>query len=216
MADSPGLTGELASLQGLIVDVDGRPVLGAEIYAYDSPNVKRPTDFVSNRTAADGAYRLQLPVGSYWLVAVYRHQGGRFGPLAIDDKHSGDPMAVDLTNRRQLTLDFTVADLREAARRHQRKSADLVRVDGRIVDQEDRPLPMAYVVADRRAEIGGMPRYISAWTDSTGRYSLYLPAGTFYLGAAIGFPPESGYTLSKELVVKEDMTGVDIAISDLR
>lgn len=211
-----GQAGELASLQGVIVDVDGQAVGGAEVYAYDSPNVKRPADFVSNRTAVDGSYRLQLPAGSYWLVAIYRHQGGRFGPLAIDDRHSGEPVAVDLISGRQLNIDFTVADLREAASQHHKKSADLVMVEGMIVDPAGRPLSLAYVMADRRPEIGGVPHYISTWTDSTGRYTLYLPAGRFYFGAATRFPPENGYILPKEVVVEEKTTGVDIAISGNR
>jgi len=45
--------------RGQIVDTANNPVAGAEVYVFDSANVKRPADFISNRTGADGYFRVE-------------------------------------------------------------------------------------------------------------------------------------------------------------
>ena len=37
---------EPAVLEGMIFDIDEKPVASAEIYIFDSPDVKRPADFI--------------------------------------------------------------------------------------------------------------------------------------------------------------------------
>ena len=43
--------GQTGFLEGRILDISEQPVKSAEIYVFDSPDVKRPADFISNRTA---------------------------------------------------------------------------------------------------------------------------------------------------------------------
>lgn len=188
---SPLLAVETTVLKGVILDVAGQPVANAEVFAYDSPNVKRPGDFISNRSAADGRYRVVLPAGRYWLVARYRQSGARFGPLTPADKHSGDPLRMDLAAGSEQELNFVVADLREAALLNDKKREDYVRVSGRVVDEQGRPIAMAYAMAGRSVNLNEVPEYISGWTDEQGRYTLFVPGGEFYVGAAAAFPPLS-------------------------
>lgn len=176
-------------LHGTISDVDGKPVAGAEVALYRSKNVKKPADFASNRTAGDGVYSVALPSGQYFAVAVLRKGEKRFGPLDLGDRHSGEAVEITVGPDEELKHDFTVMDLREAARQNQKKNSALVRLSGRILDKDGQPLAMAYAMAERGERFKDLPTYISAWSDSSGTYLLFLPKGRFYVGAATAFPP---------------------------
>ncbi len=210
----PVLAGQVFILNGVVSEVDGQPVKGADVLAYHSKNVKKPADFSSNRTGSDGTYKLALPAGHYWLVAIYRHDGRKFGPLGLEDKHSGSAMEIDVGADEDLELDFTVMGLRDAAKNQQKRNISLVRVSGKIVDEDGDPIAMAYVMADNVKQFKEMPKYISAWTTKDGKYSLYMPKGSFYLGAAYGFPPNADYILSHELILTSDKDDADIILPD--
>jgi hypothetical protein len=199
-------------LKGMILDIAEQPVQNAEIYIFDSPDVKRPADFISNRTGEDGLYRVQLPPGNYWAVAILRQGGGRFGPLAYGDKHSGEAVAFEVGAGVKRSMDFVVVNLREAARKHQKKSADLIRVTGKLQHESGSPAQMAYAMAHKMEQFGILPDYISVWTDEKGEYTLYLPPGRYYLGASLGFPPKHGYTLELDQQFIEDTDNVDLVV----
>lgn len=204
--------GQAGFLEGRIIDISEEPVKTAEVYVFDSPDVKRPADFISNRTAEDGRYRVQLPAGNYWAVAIFRQDGGRFGPLGASDKHSGDPVAFEIADGVSRSMDFMVMNLREAARKHQKKSDELIKVTGRVVNQAGTPVKMAYAMAHRLQQFGNLPDYISVWTDEQGEYTLYLPPGRYFLGASVGFPPEHGYNLYLDQQFMRDTEKVDLVV----
>lgn len=199
-------------LRGQIVDTANRPVAGAEVYIFDSANVKRPADFISNRTGSDGFYRVAMPSGHYWSMAILRTSGASFGPLAKEDKHSGEPLEID-SAAIELIKDFTVMDLREAARANQKRSESVVKITGHIFDSDGLPVAMAYAFADPRQKSGTIPNYISAWTETDGSYILYLPAGKIFIGANKDFPPPSDYLMTKEVNFKIDTEDVDLVIN---
>lgn len=203
-----------ATLSGRVNDINGKPVAGAEVYVFRSNNVKRPADFISPKTAAAGSYAVKLPTGKYWATAVSRVNNVRFGPLAAGDKHSGEAVSFEVSDNGSEHLDFTVLNLREAARRDQKKSDTLLKVSGRIINQDKKPVSMAYVMADKRPRVAQLPQYFSAWTDTNGLFTMYLPNGTFYLGAATGFPLENDYLLKNEILLEKDISGLEIYIED--
>lgn len=204
--------GQTGVLEGKIVDIGEAPVSGAEIYVFDSPDVKRPADFISNRTSEDGKYRVQLPAGNYWAVAIYRQGGARFGPLGSNDKHSGDPVAFEIAAGGARSMDLKVMNLREAARKHQKRNAELIKVTGIIVNESGIPVEMAYAMAHRTKQFGNLPDYVSAWTDETGEYALYLEPGSYFLGASVGFPPGNGYNLRLDQQFSGDTEKVDLVV----
>lgn len=211
---APSLASDNFIFRGQVVDTANNPVSGAEVYVFDSVNVKRPADFISNRTAVDGYYRVELPAGHYWTMAVKRSSGATFGPLGKDDKHSGEPVDISPDGKKDLIRDFTVMDLREAARANRKRSASVFRISGRIFNKEGRPVKMAYVIADKKRQPIEMPRYFSTWTGEDGLYVLYLPEGSFFMGAFRDFPPTSDYIDLKEVGFKGDTEGNDLVLPE--
>jgi hypothetical protein len=199
------------TLTGKVRDAKGRPVAGAEVFIYNTPQVKRTADFISPQTDKNGVYAIVLPAGTYWAVARSRKGGERFGPLMPGDKHSGDPVEIDCKSQ-QLNMDFTVLDLKEAAGLMGKKTMrqDCFRIQGRILDRDGKPVPSAYAMANRDRPMSEIPDYLSAWTDEEGRYTLYLPAGAYRLGYATAFPPGSRRDGTTRITVKGDRNGVDI------
>ena len=196
--------------RGQIVDTANNPVAGAEVYVFDSNKVKRPADFISNRTVTDGFFKVELPQGHYWVMAIMRVSGGSFGPLGKDDKHSGEPIEIGSAGKAELIKDFTVMDLREAARANQKRSETVYKISGRILNAAGLPVTMAYALADSHRQLGDVPRYLSTWTESDGRYVLFLPKGKYYIGGAKDFPLKSDYIPSKEVDFTKDTEGVDL------
>jgi hypothetical protein len=69
----PGIT----AIEGTIVDEAGKPVTGALVFAFLSPNMVGKPLFVSEKTGADGAFLLRVGGGgSYFLKARDIYGGG--------------------------------------------------------------------------------------------------------------------------------------------
>ena len=202
-------------LRGRVIDIMTQPVAGAEVYLYDSRQVKRPADFISQKTKTDGAYRLTVPPGVYWAVAIVRQTDSSFGPLQVGDKHSGEPLILDLKDKKIKEMDFTVMDLRDAVRHSRKRGEELFEIQGRILDTDENPVAMAYVLADSSSTPAtDIPQYLSAWTDIEGNYTMFLPAGEFYLGTSTLMPPPPKEELSHFIEVVGDMQGVDLVLQN--
>jgi len=181
-------TAGAALIRGRVVDVDGWPLAGVKLFVYDSANVRRPATFISPPSAADGTAAITVPPGMYRVVARIKKDDS-YGPLMPGDKHSGEPAVMDLTTEAELEQEFTVADIRDLGRRRQAIAVDSVKLSGRVLDSEGKPVANAYVFASATRETGPMPDYISAWTGGDGRYALIVPAASrYYVGSATRFP----------------------------
>lgn len=194
---------ERALLKGTVLDIKAMPVEGAEIFIYDSPDVRRPADFISAGTVKDGSFQMDLPAGIYWAVARIR-SGDQFGPLMPGDKHSGDPVEIELAPGEELVQDFTVVDIRETSRLKKKTREDYVKIKGRVLDINNIPVEKAYVIANKNKECPAIPDYLSAWTDNKGHYTLYIPKGRYYIGYATSFPPEQDCRVHSEAVFDAD------------
>ena len=208
----PALAASEAYLVGTVRDLTDAPVADAEVFIYSSTNVRRPADFISPKTDAHGAYRLQLPAGTYWAVARVR-KGERFGPLALDYRHSGEPVQVFVGDAPEVRLDFTVADLREEAQRRNKSLSELIPVRGRIVDASGKGVAHAYVFAAKVAPTVAIPAFISPWSDESGNFTLQLPPGEFDLGATREFPPSAKPHQMRHLRVEKDKLPVAIDLT---
>jgi len=199
-------------LQGQVSDVDGRAVEGARVFAYDDADVRRPANFISGTTDAKGSFRMTLVPGKYWLVARLK-KGEEYGPLMPGDKHSGEPMVLDIASGRETSANFTVADLREARKLHARDRERPLKITGRIIDVSGAPVAKAYAVAHGSSTIEGIPDYLSAWVDAEGRYTMFVPPGTYFIGSASVFPPGRNYFLQGKITADSDRAGLDIIVT---
>jgi hypothetical protein len=186
-------------LSGKILDDAGNPVKGCEVFVYDSPRTRRAADFISPRSDAAGRYLVEIPAGKYWLVARLRDAAAN-GPFAGVQKHSGEATELDATAGTEETVDFTVAEVRALARRQRRPADEFLKVEGRVLDGAGNPLPHAYVYALKDGNVSGLPDYLSYLTEEDGLYVLQLPPGSYCLGGATSFPPETGSECRKELL----------------
>jgi len=180
---------ENAIFSGRVVDVEQEPVAGVEIFVYDTDNTRRPADFISPPTDTSGEFHILLPPGEYFTVARLRHGQQRFGPLLPGDKHSGAPLEIELAAGETIEEEFVVADLEETSLLAVKVDTSFIRVEGILQTAEGEPVANAYAVASSQETLRRIPDYVSAWTDSSGRYVLFLPEGTYFLGGAHTFPP---------------------------
>jgi len=206
-----GIASDNLVLAGQVVDLEGKPVQGAELFAYQTPQVRRPADFISRGTGSDGHYRIELPAGKYWLVARQR-AGARFGPLVTGGRHSGEAREVEGEAGEEISLDFTVADIREMAAQTPRGESDFQSVEGRILDRHGKPVAGAYAFARGEGGDEGVPEFVSAYSGATGSYNLQLPPGSYRIGAAREFPPGNGVVYAPLVVGEAAAVSKDLAI----
>ena len=194
-----------------VLDLKGVPVEGAEVFVYDTTEVKRPADFISAKTRKDGGFLLDLPAGTYWVVARLR-SGETYGPLKPGDKHSGDPVKIELAPDEVLEQNFIVVDIRETARLKKKTREDYVSIRGKILDRNNIPVGKVYVIANKDKKCSGIPDYLSAWTDRTGSFTLYVPRGKYFIGYASSFPPGQDCVIQSEEVFNADVVDFVIII----
>jgi hypothetical protein len=194
-----GWAQETFTLHGRVTDREGKGVAGAEVALYTTPDVRRPVDFITPPTIANGSYAIALPPGEYWAVARKR-QSGRFGPLQPTDQHSGAPAEIAGKSGEKVTADFTVASIREMGEERQPPEEETVRLRARVIDNEGAPVANAYLYARREEAKGGIPDFVSPAADHSGVSILLLPPGKYFIGADLAFPPREGADLQEVTV----------------
>jgi hypothetical protein len=202
---------ENGTLAGLVTDVSGTPVAGAEVSVYRTDNTRRPADY-NGPTDRDGRFRVILPPGQYWAVARLREGKEKFGPLLPGDKHSGAPVEIELLPGEEAEEEFVVADLEETFRLVVKYDTSFVRAEGILMTRDGKPVADAYAFANRHEGMKRIPDYVSAWTDSSGRYALFLPPGTYYFGMALEFPPGLEQKHYMQVSVDSDRKNINIVI----
>jgi len=215
LSSSNAVPVEKVILKGRVTDVKGKAVKGAEIFIYNTPDTRRPADFISVRTGIYGGFSITLTPGGYWAVARLR-SGEKYGPLMIGDKHSGEPVKVEINSDEELEQDFTVYNIKEAARLVKKTREDYMKISGKTVDKKGAPAKNLYVFANRESVLNELPDYISPWTDEYGEYTLYLPAGKYFIGYSSEFPPGLQYRIYRELLIENDNDGFNIVIDPFK
>lgn len=192
---------ETIVISGTITALSGEPLAGAEVYLYASANTRKPADFISPKSSLAGAYRMVVPRAKYRAIARLK-KGERYGPLMPGDRHSGEPVSIVPDDERELTLDFTIADMQELAQRRTKGREELAEIAGTVTTPSG-TLPSVYVYARTGRLAAGLPEYFSGWVDAAGRYRLRLPPGTYLLGLATEFPPAGQGSLQEVTLTAE-------------
>lgn len=200
------------TFSGQVMDVYQNPVAGVEIFVYNSSNIRRPANYISAPTNKSGEFRITLPPGHYWTVARLRMGKERFGPLQPGDKHSGALLEIDILSQENVSEEFIVADLEETSRLAVKFDTSFIQVEGLLLTKNGQPVANAYAFANLNPTMKRIPDYISASTDSSGRYILFLPPGTYYLGLALEFPPDSKTQYTQKFSVDSNTKNVDTII----
>lgn len=92
-------------IEGIVTDATGAPVEGAVIYAYVDPDIQDKARFVSERTAKDGKFVLNVnDTGSYYLRVRGEYGGGapKEGEI-VNINNPKEQIAVTLKKGEKLT-----------------------------------------------------------------------------------------------------------------
>lgn len=180
-----GITGQVT------VKGDNRPLEQAyvNIYADTMSNLLGPSQFLSRPTDTNGRYSVNVPPGTYYIVARKRMTGEATGPISPGDFYSEHQRIVTRVEPGKLSVvDLSVAAMR-APMFFKREVVDHetdTGIHGRLVDKSGQPVPGGFAMAYVDPDMKRLPDYASTLSDADGRFTIYLPAaGTFYLAARI-------------------------------
>ena len=186
--------GDKGGVEGAVT-FNGAPLDGVVLYVYlDTKDLFRGMGYyMSPPTGVDGAYKMKMSEGTYYILARKRmggmlagplHEGDYFGYLDINPVvvHKGRTVHADIP---------LVKKVEKAAPGGQGRS--LLR--GVIKDGSGRPVSGMYACIYRGKDMLNRPAYISRPTGPDGVFELEVPVGgLYYLAArnAIGGPLDPG------------------------
>lgn len=186
--DGDGITGVVGQI---VNKTDGTPVAGAYVNIYPDTlsNLLGPSQFISSPTGSDGRYTVEVPAGTFYVVARKRTSGDPSGPLSKGDLYSEHQRVITTVVDGKLSVvDLTVAPVKapmffKKAMTEQETSTG---IRGRLIDATGKPVPGSFAVAYTDADVKRLPDYASTLSDGQGRFVIYLPeAGDYYLGARV-------------------------------
>lgn len=185
--DAGGQTG----IKGMVYFKDGgQPVSTAFVNIYPDviSNLLGPSQFISAPTGADGSYMIDVPPGTYFVVARKRSSGSPTGPLSPGDYFSEHQRIVTRVIDGKMSLvNLGLAPMKAPMFfKKVTEATSNTGVRGILTDIEGKPVPGGFAMAYTDAEMKRLPDYASTLTDSEGRFTIYLPAGgVYYLAGRI-------------------------------
>jgi len=213
-------------VRGIVLSDKGKPIKNAVVSVYTKPgsdikSVKRPggastnlpglagggtpgnilrgpSDFQSAPTNSNGQYIVDLPSGTFYMIARFRQNNRQnIGPLSKGDLYSlTSNEAVKTKGKGYKKLNFKLkvfTGLTSLFNFPQTTSRTVIK--GIIVDEKNKPLKNAVVLAYKQRDVRGRPDYASDWTGADGKFVVYLPqGGRYYLTGRVKIigPPQEG------------------------
>jgi len=196
------------TVKGQVMIKDGGPLAFGQIMFYDVlsgppplPHKYERTPDISKAIDADGKFTVELPEGKYYIGAVRRISGERFGPpqegdyiyRSLDD--NGKPKEYPVQAGKVLDIGTVKEAVPLKAEDISHRSITTA-IEGHIIDMDGKPVEGAVVVAFVKPTIGGKPLFVSDKSGQDGKYVLRVTEGTYYLRARNSFaagPPEPGH-----------------------
>jgi len=180
------------------ITYDGVPLAGVTIYVYTdlTSRLKGMGYTMAGPTDKNGYFEVELPAGSYYLLARLRQGGGETGPLRPGDfiGYSQDnPVTVEEGGVNRVS--FAVLELPEKGDEMQKTLFGSTGIRGRIVDTSGNPVAGARAVLYDDPQMLDRPLYVSPPTSSDGAFFLSFPeGGTYFLAArnTLGGSPSPG------------------------
>jgi hypothetical protein len=190
----PGPVGEPqggTGVAGLVLS-GGRPAEGARVFAYlrTETAFRDPGFAASAPTGPDGSFVLELPPGSYYILARRREGGGVAGPMRKGDLfgyYPGNPVVVPPGRYERISVPATLLKLRnQPAYSGGYRAAAFV--EGRILGADGKPRAGVYAALYDNPALLNRPVFLSDVTGQDGVYRLPVPVpGTYFLGARSGY-----------------------------
>ncbi len=185
------------------ITYQGASVSRAYVYIYTATDVGLigPSYGEAVQTDKKGYFTINLPAGSYSVVARKRADGGRSGVLSPGDLNApypGNPVKVS-SGERLVLGDFSLETV-DAVVHAQRQAEGIFAktetlLHGQVVNADNEPVSDVYLFAYLDSRMVGKPVHMSVPTGADGHFSLFLSdGGTYYIGArsAFGGPLEPG------------------------
>ncbi|WP_432821159.1 MSCRAMM family protein [Trichloromonas sp.] len=175
----------------VFIKTGGAPLAGAYVNIYPDAisNLLGPSMFISLPTGSDGSYSLDVPAGTYYVVARKRLSGKAMGPLSPGDYYSEHQRVVTTVVPGKLAVvDMPLVVIKAPMffKKEVVESQTGTGVRGKLVDVSGNPVPGGFATAYVDPEMRRLPDFASTLSDENGDFILYLPgAGTYYLGARI-------------------------------
>jgi len=188
IAATPGTT----AIAGKVQLAAGKVPLSdafVNVYPDTISNLLGPSQYISLPTAEDGSYAIDLPPGTYYVVARKRVSGDPTGPLSPGDFYSEHERVVakvekDHTTRVDLEVVSMKAPMFFKKMVVEKETATGFR--GRLLDANGQPIMGGFAMAYRDPQMKRLPDYASTLSDRNGNFILYLPeGGTYYLAARV-------------------------------
>ncbi len=186
--DGQGRTG----IKGQVsLKADGQPLEEAYVNIYPDAvsNLLGPSMYISSPTDPQGSYILEVPPGTYYVVARKRLSGQAAGPLSKGDYYSEHQRVVTTVVPGKLALvDLQVLSM-EAPMFFKKSVVDQkteTGIRGMLLDAQGKPVSGSFAIAYRDPDMKRLPDFVSTLSDPEGKFTIYLPeGGTYYLGARI-------------------------------
>jgi len=177
---------------------DGAPLSGATIYIYTdlTSRLKGMGYAMAGPTDENGFFEVELPAGSYYIMARSRRDGGGTGPLRAGDfigYYPGNPVTVD--DGKIHSSSFSVLEVPEKADTMRESLFGQTALHGRLIDPSGHPVEGGRAVLYSDPRMLDRPLYVSAPTGPDGLFVISFPhGGTYYLAArnSLGGAPSPG------------------------
>lgn len=187
------------------VDMDGRSGLTGKVFLKDSgdalgeafvniypdttSNLLGPSQYISSPTSKDGFFTIDVPPGTYYVVARKRMTGEASGPLAPGDFYSEHKrILVEVKSAKMARVDLEVVPMKAPMffKKNLVERQTDTGIRGRLVDVEGKPVPGSFAIAYVDRDLKRLPDFASTLSDANGQFTIYLPeGGTFYLAARV-------------------------------
>lgn len=175
----------------VLLRADDQPLVGAYVNIYPDTitNLLGPSQFISSPTDEQGRYLVDLPPGTYYVVARKRLTGDPTGPLSPGDFYSEHQrILTEVVSGKLSLVNLPVVVMKSPMffKKIAMKQDGETGIRGRLVDRQGKPVPGGFAMAYTDADMKRLPDFASTLTDAEGRFTIYMPnGGTFYLAARI-------------------------------
>lgn len=157
-------------IEGKVSYMDA-PGKGVEVHVYPASvlDFNQASAYVAGPTDADGAFRLKLPVGEYYLIAKGDHLFGYYGRNPVTVPEEGLENINLLVTRDDLPLPAEETSLQEGV-------IGMVSLDGKPVENA-----IVTIYPDLSSGLKGMGLGITPPTGPQGYFELPVNSGSYYL-----------------------------------